>query len=67
MDKIEIMIIKGNVLNIDCDGVYSLKDIKNRVYPVYYDGVNTHIYQYDLMKHKSFDLCNNRYHYKYLK
>lgn len=67
LDKIEIMIIKGNVLNIDCDGVYSLKDIKNRVYPVYYDGVNTHIYQYDLMKHKRFDLCNNRYHYKYLK
>ena len=38
------MIIKGNVLSLD-EGVYSynLIDIKEKKFPVYFDGVNTHI------------------------
>ena len=38
------MIIKDNILNIsEYDHNYELYDIKNRHFPVYYDGMNTHI------------------------
>ena len=41
------MIIKGNILNIENNNYnYKLKDIKNRYFPVYYDGINTHILNY---------------------
>lgn len=41
------MIIKGNILDIDENSfIYSIKDSKERVFPVYYDGINTHIYNY---------------------
>lgn len=42
--RVENMIIKGNVLSLD-EGVYSynLIDIKEKKFPVYFDGVNTHI------------------------
>ena len=42
--RIENMIIKGNVLSLD-EGVYSynLIDIKEKKFPVYFDGTNTHI------------------------
>lgn len=41
---IENMIIKDNILNIsEYDHNYELYDIKNRYFPVYYDGMNTHI------------------------
>ena len=41
---IENMIIKGNILDISKDlFTYKLKDYKNRLFPVYYDGYKTHI------------------------
>ena len=46
--KVENMIIKGNILGLDKD-VYSyrLVDQKNRSFPVYYDGVCTHILNWE--------------------
>lgn len=42
--RVENMIIKGNILNLDsCKYSYQLEDFKNRFFPVYYDGINTHI------------------------
>ena len=41
------MIIKGNILNIDKgDFQYNIIDSRDRVFPVYYDGINTHVYNY---------------------
>ena len=38
------MVIKGNVLNIEQDNyTYVLVDGKQRQFPVYFDGLNTHI------------------------
>lgn len=45
--RIENMIIKGNILNItENDMEYNIIDSKERVFPVYYDGVNTHVLNY---------------------
>ena len=45
--RVENMIIKGNILDIDANSfLYSIKDSKERVFPVYYDGINTHIFNY---------------------
>ena len=46
--RIENMIIKGNILNIE-EGYnnYTLIDFKERKFPVYYDGINTHILNYE--------------------
>lgn len=44
---IENMIIKDNILNIPVnDYGYELSDIRNRIFPVYYDGKNTHVLNY---------------------
>lgn len=41
------MIIKGNILNLNVDDYnYQLKDIKNRSFPVYFDGRNTYVLNY---------------------
>ena len=46
--RVENMIIKGNILGIDeNDYTYNLIDFKNRKFPVYYDGVNTHILNHE--------------------
>lgn len=46
--RVENMIIKGNILNINKnDYTYYLIDFKNRRFPVYYDGVNTHILNWE--------------------
>lgn len=46
--KIENMIIKDNILNIvKNDYQYYLQDKKKRKFPIYYDGNNTHILNYD--------------------
>ncbi len=46
--RIENMLIKGNILRIDKNmNNYTLVDLKNRVFPVFYDGVNTHILNYE--------------------
>ena len=46
--RVENMIIKGNILNIKKDIYdYCLIDSKNRKFPVYYDGVLTHILNWE--------------------
>ena len=63
--RVENMIIMGNILNIESGyNNYNLIDFKYRVFPVYYDGINTHILNYE---NKNIDiskftgLCNLRY------
>lgn len=63
--RVENMIIKGNILGIESGyNNYDLIDFKDRVFPVYYDEVNTHILNYE---NKNIDiskftgLCNLRY------
>ena len=57
--RVENMIIKGNILNID-DGLYkySLVDSKKRTFPVFYDGNNTHILNYKSLLLDSIDMGN---------
>ncbi len=59
------MIIKGNILNIDSGyKKYSLIDFKDREFPVYYDGKNTHILNYEnknINTDRFTGLCNLRY------
>ena len=52
--RVENMIIKSNILDIEENKYdYYLKDLKDRVFPVYFDGINTHIYN-----HENRDLVN---------
>ena len=63
--RVENMIIKGNILDIESGyNNYNLIDFKGRRFPVYYDGINTHILNYedrniDVSKFAS--LCSLRY------
>ena len=63
--RVENMIIKGNVLNIEKNIYnYELVDNKNRVFPVYFDGINTHIYNYEKINNKINNKINgNTYTY----
>ena len=46
--RVENMIINSNILDLEQnDYSYSLIDFKDREFPVYYDGVMTHIYNYE--------------------
>ncbi len=46
--RYENMLIKGNILNIKAnDYKYTLVNEKNLEFPVYFDGVNTHILNYE--------------------
>lgn len=50
---VENMIIKGNILNINKDDYdYCLTDIKSRVFPVFYDGVLTHVINFEQRREK---------------
>ena len=40
---VEVMLIKGNILNIDKDTPYTLVNVKNDKFKVYFDGCCTHI------------------------
>lgn len=58
--KIENMIIKDNVLDIEKNSFsYHLMDMNQRLYPVYYDGEKTHIYHFENrdMCHESLPFC----------
>ena len=63
--RVENMIIKGNVLNIEKGyKKYELIDSKKRKFPVYYDGVNTHIINWEHKTINSTDLfgkCSLRF------
>lgn len=46
---IENMLIKGNILELkENDYTYTLVDNRNRVFPVYFDSVNTHVLNYTI-------------------
>ena len=47
--RIENMIIKGNILNID-NKSYILEDTRMRKFPVYYDGYFTHVLNHEYLK-----------------
>lgn len=50
---VENMIIKGNILNINKgDYDYCLTDIKSRVFPIFYDGVLTHVMNFEQRREK---------------
>lgn len=45
--KVENMLIKGNILQLSDFQNANLIDLKNRKFPVFYDGENTHILNYE--------------------
>lgn len=50
---VENMIIKGNILNINKDDYdYCLTDIKSRIFPIFYDGVLTHVMNFEQRQEK---------------
>lgn len=67
LDRVELMLIKGNILDLIEGQEYQLVDFKKRSYPIYFDGRNTHIDHYKLLVRNIDERCNKRYHYKYLK
>ena len=46
--RVENMIIKGNILDLEAFELYSLVDLKERSFPVFYDGTLTHIMNCDI-------------------
>lgn len=60
--RVENMLIKGNILNINETNNYKLIDSNNREFPVYFDGNNTHILNYEnVIKKNISDKYNLRY------
>ena len=60
--RVENMIIKGNILDIDKSmNTYELEDFKQRRFPVFYDGVNTHILNYETKNIRRINNCILRY------
>ena len=56
--RIENMLIKGNILDLKENKFnYMIKDIKDRQFPVYYDGLQTHILNYE---NKKINIINNK-------
>lgn len=58
--RVENMIIKGNILDLDNKLTYNLKDIKNRLFKVYYDNTNTHILNYQEHRLSNINNCIKR-------
>lgn len=58
--RVENMIIKGNILELGNKLTYNLKDIKDRLFPVYYDNTNTHILNYQEHKLSKINNCVRR-------
>lgn len=64
--RIENMLIKGNILDLALEKDYILKDFNDREFPVFYDGKNTHILNYENIVINSSLLnskCNIRYNF----
>lgn len=62
--KVENMIIKGNILQLEANCFqYSLIDSKKREFPVYYDGIDTHILNYENINYN--DLTFSSYHKRF--
>ena len=56
------MLIKGNILNINETSNYKLIDSNNREFPVYFDGDNTHILNYENITKT---IINDKYNLRY--
>lgn len=57
--RIENMLIKGNILSLESrESAYKLLDFKKRSFPVFYDGINTHILNYENKEVLDFTLLN---------
>ena len=64
--RVENMIIKGNILNLDINKFdYKLEDFKERLFPVYYDGINTHILNYEKVNLGLQDVINCYFRYDF--
>lgn len=64
--RVENMIIKGNILNLDINKFdYKLEDFKERLFPVYYDGINTHILNYEKVNLGLQDVMNCYFRYDF--
>ena len=49
--RVENMFIKGNILGLEKNEYsYFLIDQKKRKFPVFYDGINTHVLNYELVR-----------------
>ena len=58
--RVENMIIKGNILNLSTKVYdYKLRDDKNRLFPVYFDGINTHVLNYEKIELKDIELLKD--------
>ena len=60
--RIENMLIKGNILGLSKNNNYILIDSNNREFPVYFDGVNTHVLNYE---NTNLDNLDDRYNLRY--
>lgn len=58
--RIENMLIKGNILDILENKKYELIDLNKRSFPVFFDGVNTHVLNFDKINGYN-NKCNIRY------
>lgn len=57
--RVENMIIKGNIIKLDAGyNNYYLKDFKGREFPVYFDGINTHVLNSEIRNDKMLDINN---------
>lgn len=57
--RVENMLIKGNILGItENKNTYSLLDFKNRIFPIFYDGTNTHILNYEYYNQENLIFSN---------
>ncbi|MBQ8535754.1 MAG: U32 family peptidase [Bacilli bacterium] len=64
--RVENMIIKGNILNLDINKFdYKFEDFKERLFPVYYDGINTHIFNYEKVNLGLQDVINCYFRYDF--
>ena len=66
-DKIELMLIKGNILDVKENEKYFLLDHKKRKFDVFFDDEFTHILNFEVINRENIDKCNKRYNFKYLK
>lgn len=64
--RVENMIIKGNILNLDIDKYsYLLEDFKYRKFPLFYDGINTHILNYEMINNNLNYISNCYFRYDF--
>lgn len=58
--RVQNMVIKGNILNLSTKVYeYKLRDVKNRVFPVYYDGINTYVLSHEKIKLSDLKVLKN--------